>query len=156
MCGVTIQPLVHNPSSFFFIYLNFSSLPSSPFSPFLSEFKPHLLVSFLSKILLFSPSQFPLFHVDFSGLHFPSDYCHLISLINIIHPSIFFTLPVYISLLTFTHCLAYYPLANEVAKGYIYTHTHTHATVRPSFHNILVNTLESTSFNGFWPNLVHT
>ena len=22
-------------------------------------------------------------------------------------------------------------------------------------HNILVNTLESTSFNGFWPNLVH-
>jgi hypothetical protein len=23
-------------------------------------------------------------------------------------------------------------------------------------HNILVNTLESTSFNGFWPNLVHT
>ena len=27
---------------------------------------------------------------------------------------------------------------------------------RPSFHNILVNTLESTSFNEFWPNLVHT
>jgi hypothetical protein len=26
----------------------------------------------------------------------------------------------------------------------------------PSFRNILVNTLESTSFNGFWPNLVHT
>jgi hypothetical protein len=42
------------------------------------------------------------------------------------------------------------PLANEVAKGY-----HSNATVRPSFHNILVNTLESTSFNGFWPNLVH-
>ena len=44
----------------------------------------------------------------------------------------------------------YYPLANEVAKGY------RNATDRPSFHNILVNTLESTSFNGFWPNLVHT
>jgi hypothetical protein len=44
----------------------------------------------------------------------------------------------------------YYPLANEVAKGY------SNATVRPSFRNILVNTLESTSFNGFWQNLVHT
>jgi hypothetical protein len=29
-------------------------------------------------------------------------------------------------------------------------------SVRPFFRNILVNTLESTSFNGFWPNLVHT
>ena len=37
----------------------------------------------------------------------------------------------------------YYLLANEVAKGY------SNATVRPSFRNILVNTLESTSFNGF-------
>jgi hypothetical protein len=36
-----------------------------------------------------------------------------------------------------------YPLANEVAKGY------SNAIVRPSFRNILVNTLESTSFNGF-------
>jgi hypothetical protein len=26
----------------------------------------------------------------------------------------------------------------------------------PSFRDIIVNTLESTSFNGFWPNLVHT
>ena len=26
----------------------------------------------------------------------------------------------------------------------------------PSFRNILVNTPESTSFNGFWPNLVNT
>ena len=41
----------------------------------------------------------------------------------------------------------YYPLANEVGKGY------SNATVRPSFRNILVNTLESTSFNEFWPNL---
>jgi hypothetical protein len=30
----------------------------------------------------------------------------------------------------------YYPLANEVAKGY------SNATVRPSFRNILVNTLQ--------------
>ena len=41
----------------------------------------------------------------------------------------------------------YYPLANEVAKGY------SNATVRPSFRptvrHILVNTLGSTSFNGF-------
>jgi hypothetical protein len=44
----------------------------------------------------------------------------------------------------------YYPLANEVAKGY------SNATIRPSFHSILVTTLESTSFNGFWPNLVQT
>ena len=47
-----------------------------------------------------------------------------------------------------------YPLANEVAKGY------SNASTRPSFYlsfrNSLVNTLESTSFNGFWPNLVHT
>ena len=43
-----------------------------------------------------------------------------------------------------------YPPANEVAKGY------SNATVRPSFRNIHVNTLESTSFNGFWPDLVHT
>jgi hypothetical protein len=28
-------------------------------------------------------------------------------------------------------------------------------SVLPSVRNILVNTLESTSFNGFWPNLVH-
>jgi hypothetical protein len=39
----------------------------------------------------------------------------------------------------------FYPLANEVAMGYI------NATVRlsflPSVRNILVNTLESTSFN---------
>jgi hypothetical protein len=35
--------------------------------------------------------------------------------------------------------VSYYPLANEVAKGY------SNAT----FRNILVNTLESTSFNGF-------
>ena len=41
----------------------------------------------------------------------------------------------------------YYPLTNEVAKGY------SNATVcpsfGPSFRSILVNTLESTSFNGF-------
>ena len=29
-------------------------------------------------------------------------------------------------------------------------------SVLPSFRNILVNTLESTAFNGCWPNLVHT
>ena len=44
----------------------------------------------------------------------------------------------------------YYPLANEVGKEY------SNATVRPSFRNIIVNTPESTSFNEFWPNLVHT
>ena len=37
----------------------------------------------------------------------------------------------------------YYPLANEVAMGY------SNTTDRPSFRNILVYTLESTSFNGF-------
>jgi hypothetical protein len=37
----------------------------------------------------------------------------------------------------------FYPLANEVAKGY------SNATIRPSFRSILVNTLEATSFNGF-------
>ena len=47
--------------------------------------------------------------------------------------------------------IAFYPLANEVAKGY------SNATVRPSvrpsvrlsFRNILVINLESISFNGF-------
>ena len=38
---------------------------------------------------------------------------------------------------------ANYPFVNEVAKGY------SNATVRPSFRNIFVTTLESTSFNGF-------
>ena len=37
----------------------------------------------------------------------------------------------------------YYLLANEVAKRY------SNTTVRPSFRSIFVNTLESTSFNGF-------
>ena len=37
----------------------------------------------------------------------------------------------------------FYPLANEVAKGY------SNATIIPSFRNTFVNTLESTSFNGF-------
>ena len=45
--------------------------------------------------------------------------------------------------LVFCVVLCFYPLANEVAKGY------SNATVRPSFRSILVNTLESTSFNGF-------
>ena len=48
----------------------------------------------------------------------------------------------------------YYPLVNEIAKGY------NNATVRPFFRpyfrNILVNTLESTSFNRFLPILGHT
>jgi len=47
-----------------------------------------------------------------------------------------------------------YPLANEVSKGY--SNATVLPSVRPSFRNILVNTLESPSFNGFWPNLVHT
>ena len=41
----------------------------------------------------------------------------------------------------------YYPLANEVAKGY--SNATVRLSFRPSFRNILVNTLESTSFNGF-------
>ena len=43
--------------------------------------------------------------------------------------------------------LFYYPLANEVAKGY--SNATVRPSVRPSFRNILVNTLGSTSFNGF-------
>ena len=52
----------------------------------------------------------------------------------------------------------YYPFANEVAKGYSNATFHLSflLSVRPSFRNIFVNTLESTFFNGFWPNLVHT
>ena len=42
---------------------------------------------------------------------------------------------------TFSSYSGYYPLANEVVKGY------SNATVRLSFRNILVNTLELTSFN---------
>jgi hypothetical protein len=69
-----------------------------------------------------------------------------------------FSLVLYASQLNFyllhVLCPCNYPLANKVAKGY------KNATVRPSFHpsfrNILVNTIESTSFNGFWPNLVDT
>ena len=73
-----------------------------------------------------------------------------------------FSLVLYASQLNFyllhVLCPCNYPLANKVAKGY------KNATVRPSFRpsfhpsfrNILVNTIESTSFNGFWPNLVDT
>ena len=41
----------------------------------------------------------------------------------------------------------YYPLANEVAKGY--SNATVRPSVRPSVRHILVNTLGSTSFNGF-------
>ena len=72
--GLPIQPLVYIPSPIFvFIYLNFSSLSSSPFFPFPSGFlwfNPHPLVSFLSKILLFNPSHFPLFYMDYISLLF--------------------------------------------------------------------------------------
>ena len=44
----------------------------------------------------------------------------------------------------------YYPLANEVAKGYtVVTLPSVLPSFLPSFRNILVNTLGSTSFNGF-------
>jgi hypothetical protein len=49
----------------------------------------------------------------------------------------------YTVILSTIYLLVYYPLTNEVAKGY------SNTTVRPSFRSILVNTLESTSFNGF-------
>ena len=45
------------------------------------------------------------------------------------------------------YLLICYPLANEVAKGY--SKATVPPSVRPSFRSILVNTLESTSFNGF-------
>ena len=40
-----------------------------------------------------------------------------------------------------------YPLANKVAKGY--SNATVRPSVRPSFRNIVVNTVESTSFDGF-------
>jgi hypothetical protein len=45
----------------------------------------------------------------------------------------------------------FYPLAYEVAKGYSNATVRQSVlpSVRPSFRNILVNTLGSTSFNGF-------
>ena len=46
-------------------------------------------------------------------------------------------------------CLVLLSPCQKVAKGY------SDASVCPSFRNILVNTLESTSFNGFRSNLVH-
>jgi hypothetical protein len=50
-----------------------------------------------------------------------------------------------------------YPLANEVAKGYsnVTVRPSFRPSVRPSFRNIRVNTLGSTSFNGFGPHFVH-
>jgi hypothetical protein len=41
----------------------------------------------------------------------------------------------------------YYPLANEDAKGY--SNAIVRSSVLPSVRHILVNTLGSTSFNGF-------
>jgi hypothetical protein len=49
--------------------------------------------------------------------------------------------------------LFHYPLANEVAKGY--SNATFRLSVLTSVRHIFVNTLGSTSFNGFWPNLVH-
>ena len=48
---------------------------------------------------------------------------------------------------TLSHHSLHYPLAKEVAKGY--SNAPFLPSVSPSFHNILVNTLESASFNGF-------
>ena len=48
----------------------------------------------------------------------------------------------------FFHWYQLLSLCQRIAKGY------SNATVRPSFCNILVNTLESTSFNGFGTCLV--
>ena len=57
---------------------------------------------------------------------------------------LYFTRPFFLII----DCVDYYPLANEVGKGYIML-----PSVRPSFHpsfcNILVTTLESTPFNDF-------
>ena len=53
--------------------------------------------------------------------------------------------------------ILYYPLTNEVVKGNSNATVHPsflpsfRLSVCPSFRNILVNTLESRSFNGFWP-----
>jgi len=43
--------------------------------------------------------------------------------------------------------ILYYPFTNEVAKGY--SNATFRPSVHPSFRNILVNTLESTSFKDF-------
>ena len=61
--------------------------------------------------------------------------CIFICTCNPLHPF----LKYYCALILYQYQTNYYPLANEVAKGY------SNAT----FRNILVNTLESTSFNGF-------
>jgi hypothetical protein len=49
--------------------------------------------------------------------------------------------------------IVFYHLANEVAKGY--SNATVHPSFLPFFRNIFLNAIESTSFNGFWPNLVH-
>jgi hypothetical protein len=83
----------------------------------------------------------------------------LFCLVYFIVHCIVFVLCILLSIVLFLFCVLYcplycfcYPLANEFVKGY------SNATVRPSrskvwvkflLHNILVNTLESTSFNGF-------
>ena len=57
-----------------------------------------------------------------------------------------FIMFVWLMILVKLMTITFYPLANEGVKGY------SNATVRPSFRpsvTILVNTLGSTSFNGF-------
>jgi hypothetical protein len=59
-----------------------------------------------------------------------------------------FVLCIIVGDLIFVDFIFYYPLANEVAKGY------SNASVCPSVTSLWP--LESSPFNGFWPNLVHT
>jgi hypothetical protein len=45
--------------------------------------------------------------------------------------------------------------SQENLEPYWFSRSKVNVTRSNFYHNILVNTLESTSFNGFWPSLVH-
>jgi hypothetical protein len=108
---------------FFFIYLNFSSLPSSPFSPFYLNLNPTSWFPFYPKFCCLASPNFP-FSMWISLVYISLLITVTLFLWLTSSTPPFSSLSLSIFLYLHSHIvLAYYPLANEVAKGYIYTHT---------------------------------
>ena len=66
----------------------------------------------------------------------------------------FFLVTVHDCMLIYRLCNVLFLLSPRPSPTKLRRDIITLPSVRPSFRNILVNTLESTSLNGFWPNLV--
>jgi hypothetical protein len=121
--GLLFNLLFISPHHFFFIYLNFSSLPSSPFSPFYLNLNPTSWFPFYPKFCCLASPNFP-FSMWISLVYISLLITVTLFLWLTSSTPPFSSLSLSIFLYLHSHIvLAYYPLANEVAKGYIYTHT---------------------------------